>query len=164
MYTISRPDFNNTLIELKRNNPNLDIQVLISNRRVGASENVDTHAAAKSLVNNLIPVYNSTTDDDKVDGFYHNKYQNKATITNFKITELWYQRYLKHYSAYAQNDKIYFLYAELLNQHKQYSSALKYYELAAYENDLIIHKASSILCWIFLCFSFDNSNKSLKNN
>lgn len=74
MYTISRADFNNTLIDLKRNNPNLDIQVLISNRRVGASENIDTHAAAQSLVDNLIPVYNSTKDDDKVDGFYHNKY------------------------------------------------------------------------------------------
>lgn len=74
MYTISRPDFNNTLINLKKANPGMDIQVLISNRRVGGSENVDTHGAAESLVANLIPVYNSTKDDDKVDGFYHNKY------------------------------------------------------------------------------------------
>ncbi len=74
MYTISRPDFNNTLIALKKANPSLDIQVLISNRRVGQSENKDTIAAAKSLVANLIPVYNSTKDDDKVNGFYHNKY------------------------------------------------------------------------------------------
>ncbi|MHA2029783.1 MAG: phospholipase D-like domain-containing protein [Candidatus Kariarchaeaceae archaeon] len=74
MYTISRPDFNNTLIALKQANPSIDIQVLISNRRVGASENVDTHAAAQSLVDNQIQVYNSTKDDDKVDGFYHNKY------------------------------------------------------------------------------------------
>ncbi|MHA1215592.1 MAG: phospholipase D-like domain-containing protein [Candidatus Hodarchaeales archaeon] len=62
MYTISRPDFNDTLIDLKKNNPAIDIQVLISNRRVGA------------LANNGIPVYNSTKDDDKVNGFYHNKY------------------------------------------------------------------------------------------
>jgi len=74
MYTISRPDFNNTLINLKKNNPNLDIQVLISNRRVGESENIDTKNAAISLVNNLIPVYNSTTDADKVNGYYHAKY------------------------------------------------------------------------------------------
>lgn len=74
MYTISRPDFNNTLIALKQANPSIDIQVLISNRRVGASENVDTYAAALSLVKNQIPVYNSTKDDDKVDNFYHNKY------------------------------------------------------------------------------------------
>ncbi len=70
MYTISRPDFNKTLIDLKKANPNLDIQVLISRRRVGGSENIDTAAAARSLVKNLIPVYNST---DTLN-FYHNKY------------------------------------------------------------------------------------------
>ncbi len=74
MYTISRPDFNNTLIDLKKNNPNIDIQVLISNRRFGESENIDTKNAAISLVNNLIPVYNSTTDANKVNGYYHAKY------------------------------------------------------------------------------------------
>jgi len=70
MYTISRPDFNNTLIDLKNNNPSIDIQVLISNRRVGSSENEDTYSAAKSLTDNSIPVYNSTADLK----FYHNKY------------------------------------------------------------------------------------------
>ncbi|MCK5342955.1 MAG: hypothetical protein KAR20_06105, partial [Candidatus Heimdallarchaeota archaeon] len=64
------PDFNKTLIDLKNNNPAIDIQVLISNRRVGSSENEDTYAAAKSLTDNSIPVYNSTTDLK----FYHNKY------------------------------------------------------------------------------------------
>ncbi len=73
-------------------------------------------------------------------GFYHNRYQKTASQSDYNKTELWYKRYLKDYSAYAQNDKIYFLYAELLNQHKKISEALKYYELAAYENDLIIHK------------------------
>ena len=70
MYTISRHDFNNTLIDLKNNNPEIDIQVLISNRRVGSSENEHTYAAAKSLTDNAIPVYNSTSDLK----FYHNKY------------------------------------------------------------------------------------------
>ncbi|RMG32022.1 MAG: hypothetical protein D6732_14015 [Methanobacteriota archaeon] len=70
MYTISRPDFNKTLIDLKKANPELDIQVLISRRRVGGTENIDTAAAARSLVENLIPVYNST---DTLN-FYHNKY------------------------------------------------------------------------------------------
>ncbi|OLS27035.1 MAG: Cardiolipin synthase [Candidatus Heimdallarchaeota archaeon LC_3] len=74
MYTISRPDFNNTLIDLKKANPSLDIRVLISNRRVSTSENENTFTAAQSLVDNLIPVYNSTTDSNKVNGFYHNKY------------------------------------------------------------------------------------------
>ncbi len=70
MYTISRPDFNKTLIDLKKANPNLDIQVLISRRRVGGTENIDTAAAARSLVANLIPVYNSTNTLN----LYHNKY------------------------------------------------------------------------------------------
>lgn len=70
MYTISRPDFNKTLIDLKKANPNMDIQVLISNRRVGSDENLDTKQAAQSLVDNLIPVYNSTTGLN----YYHNKY------------------------------------------------------------------------------------------
>ncbi|MHA1945817.1 MAG: phospholipase D-like domain-containing protein [Candidatus Hodarchaeales archaeon] len=70
MYTISRPDFNNTLIDLKNGNPAIDIQVLISKRRVGSSENEYTYAAAKSLTDNAIPVYNSTSDLN----FYHNKY------------------------------------------------------------------------------------------
>ncbi len=74
MYTISRPEFNKTLIDLKTNILGIDIQVLISDRRVGSSENVDTKAAAQSLEDNGIPVYTSTKDDDKVDGFYHAKY------------------------------------------------------------------------------------------
>ncbi|UCG02291.1 MAG: hypothetical protein JSW11_22210 [Candidatus Heimdallarchaeota archaeon] len=74
MYTISRPEFNETLIDLKTTNPGMDIQVLISYRRVGSSENVDTEAAAQSLEEKGIPVYTSTQEDDKVDGFYHAKY------------------------------------------------------------------------------------------
>jgi len=70
MYTISRLDFNKTLIDLKNANPSLDIQVLISNRRVGSSENMDTYTAAKSLTDNSIPVYNSTENLR----YYHNKY------------------------------------------------------------------------------------------
>ncbi|MHA2053306.1 MAG: phospholipase D-like domain-containing protein [Candidatus Hodarchaeales archaeon] len=74
MYTISRPDFNNTLINLKNSIPSINISVLISDRRVGSSENRDTEAAAQSLIDNGIPVFSSTKDDDKVDGFYHAKY------------------------------------------------------------------------------------------
>ncbi|MHA2225103.1 MAG: phospholipase D-like domain-containing protein [Candidatus Hodarchaeales archaeon] len=74
MYTISRPDFNKTLIDLKEANPSMEIGVLISYRRVGKTENIDTKAAAQSLVDNGIHVYNSTKDDLNVDGFYHAKY------------------------------------------------------------------------------------------
>ena len=74
MYTISRPDFNKTLIDLKNNIPSIDIQVLISYRRVGSTENADTASAAQSLDEEGISVYTSTQDDDNVDGYYHAKY------------------------------------------------------------------------------------------
>ncbi|MFX1517103.1 MAG: phosphatidylserine/phosphatidylglycerophosphate/cardiolipin synthase family protein [Promethearchaeota archaeon] len=74
MYTISRPDFTNTLIDLKTTNPGIDIQVLLSYRRVGSTENADTEEAAQALEDNSIPVYSSTQVDDNVDGFYHAKY------------------------------------------------------------------------------------------
>jgi len=62
MYTISRQDFVDTLVNLKKNNPAIDIQVIISQRRVGASENTATQAAALELTQNLIPVYNNTDE------------------------------------------------------------------------------------------------------
>ncbi|MCG3219426.1 MAG: hypothetical protein KAR35_10490, partial [Candidatus Heimdallarchaeota archaeon] len=70
MYTISRPELTNALIALKAANPSIDIKVLISNRRVGLYENIDTKEAAENLVDALIPVWNSTKDLN----FYHNKY------------------------------------------------------------------------------------------
>lgn len=70
MYTISKPDFNNTLITLKKANPLLDIQVLVTRDHVDKAEDIDTTQAMRSLVANLIPVYNSSSDLN----YYHNKY------------------------------------------------------------------------------------------
>jgi cellulose synthase operon protein C len=75
-----------------------------------------------------------------ITGYYHNKYQKSPSKSNFKKAELWYKRYLEYYSSYAQNDNIYYLYAELLAQNKMYKSAFKYYVLAAYQNDIIVNK------------------------
>ena len=76
-------------------------------------------------------------------GHYHNKFQKTAKTADYKSTELWYKRYLKHYKAYAQKDNIYFLYAELLSQKVRFKEALKFYELAAYDNELIINKKAA---------------------
>lgn len=78
-----------------------------------------------------------------ISGYYHNQYQKSGTKKNFDKAELWYKRYLQYYSTYAQNDNIYFLYAELLSQHKSYDNAFKYYEMAAYQNDLIVNKEAA---------------------
>ena len=72
--------------------------------------------------------------------YYHNKYQQSASNADYNNTEKWYKRYLKHYDSYANKDNIYFLYGELLSQKKLDEKALKYYELAAYDNDIIVHK------------------------
>ena len=98
-------------------------------------------------------------------GYYHNKYQSdvkqgrKKAVTDqdYASAERWYKRYLKDYSSYAQQDNIYFLYAELLSQKKRYREALKYYELAAYDNDIIIHKDAAYATIII-------SDKLLKSN
>jgi len=76
-------------------------------------------------------------------GYYHNKFQKTSRNKDYELTDRWYKRYLKHYSAYAQQDNIYFLYAELLTQKHKYKDAFKYYELAAYDNGLIVHKKSA---------------------
>ncbi|MHA2279165.1 MAG: phospholipase D-like domain-containing protein, partial [Candidatus Kariarchaeaceae archaeon] len=70
MYTISNQDLVDTLIDLKKANPSIDIQILVSNRRVNPSENADTREAIEDFLSNLIPVYNSTTSLT----YYHNKY------------------------------------------------------------------------------------------
>ena len=73
-------------------------------------------------------------------GYYHSRFQKSSKDADYRRAVRWYERYLQHYSAYAQNDEIYFLYAELLAQKKQLPQAFEYYELAAYDNDLIVHK------------------------
>ena len=75
--------------------------------------------------------------------YYHNKYQKSASNTDYNNSEKWYKRYLKHYESYAHNDNIYFLYGELLSQKHLSEKALKYYELAAYDNDIIVHKEAA---------------------
>jgi cellulose synthase operon protein C len=75
--------------------------------------------------------------------YYHNRYQSTAVKADVANAQLWYQRYLTHYAAYAQQDNIYFLYAELLTQLKQDEKAFSYYELAAFDNDLILNKEAA---------------------
>ena len=75
--------------------------------------------------------------------YYHHRYQTSQAKSEVEKAQTWYQRYLKHYAAYAQQDNIYFLYAELLTQLKQQEKAFEYYELAAYDDDLILNKEAA---------------------
>ena len=94
-------------------------------------------------------------------GYYHNKYQKTKKNKDYEITERWYKRYLKDYDAYAQKDNIYFLYGELLAQKQRYQEALKYYELAAYDNEITIHKNAA---YASIIVSDKLYTKDTKNN
>ncbi len=76
-------------------------------------------------------------------GYFHNRFQASNKNADYQQADRWYQRYLKYYDAYAQQDKVFFLYGELLAQKKQNSQALKFYELAAFDNEQILHKEAS---------------------
>ncbi len=93
-------------------------------------------------------------------GYYHNQYQTLKSKRSYTLAENWYQRYLKHFDAYAQNDDVFFLYGELLSQEKNYLKALKYYRLAAYDEDLIIHKKAAYAALLMT----DKLINSTKNN
>lgn len=93
-------------------------------------------------------------------GYYHNKFQKSKNKKDYKKAESWYKHYLKHYSAYAQKDNIFFLYGELLTHHQRYSEALKYYETAAFDNEIIIHKKAA---YATITTSDKLLNKDLKN-
>jgi len=75
--------------------------------------------------------------------YFHSKYQKDKKNSNFLAASKWYKRYLKDYRSYAKKDNIFFLYAELLAQKKDHLNALTYYELAAYDEDLILDKQSA---------------------
>lgn len=78
---------------------------------------------------------------------FHNKYQKSQGNSEFNSASLWYSRYIKHYKSEANTDNIYFMYAELLSEHKDNQSALKYYHLAAFDKDnKIINKEAAYAC------------------
>lgn len=76
-------------------------------------------------------------------GYYHNRYQSSSTDTDYQQADKWYRRYLQNYEAYAQQDNLYFLYGELLAQRNKRMEAFKYYELAAFDNEQILHQEAS---------------------
>ncbi len=75
--------------------------------------------------------------------YYHKLYQERSKKIHFTAANKWYKRYLKHYKSYARKDNIYYQYATLLSKNKQLKQALKLYELAAYDGDIILNKKAA---------------------
>ena len=71
---------------------------------------------------------------------FQDEYLSGHNTKNLELARLWYDRYLEHYSSFAQQDKVYTMYAELLVDSGVNSVALKYFELAAYDGDIILNK------------------------
>jgi len=78
-----------------------------------------------------------------VTGYYHSEYQKKPKKTYYNQATRWYERYLKHYSNFAQQDNIYTLYANLLAAENNNEKAIGYFELAAYDGELVLDKDSA---------------------
>lgn len=76
-------------------------------------------------------------------GYYQEDYQSTRKSDSFKMANKWYRRYLDNYSAYAHQDKVYNLYAELLAAENQDEEAIHYFELAAYDGDIILNKEAA---------------------
>jgi cellulose synthase operon protein C len=72
--------------------------------------------------------------------FYQEDYQLNHKKTDFSQASIWYKRYLEHYSAYSQQDKVYSLYAELLSAEQQNQEAMHFFELAAYDGNIVLNK------------------------
>jgi len=94
--------------------------------------------------------------------YFHSKYQKNQKSSIYQSAVTWYQRYLKDYSVHARKDNIYILYAELLAQRKDDVHALTYYELAAYDSDLILNKKAAYAT-IILSEKLFNKRKQSKN-
>ncbi len=76
-------------------------------------------------------------------GFYHNRFNKKNKPEDWESAIRWYERYLAGYATTARQDKIYPRYAELLNRGKRYEQAFKYFELAAFDGDIVLDKESA---------------------
>jgi TolA-binding protein len=73
----------------------------------------------------------------------HTRFRSTNKTSFFEDAKTWYDRYLKDYSSYARQDKIYQLYAELLRQAQNDVQALHFYEKAAFDGDIILDKESA---------------------
>lgn len=75
--------------------------------------------------------------------FYHNRYQSSSTEESFKFADRWYGRYLAHYSKRAHEDNIFRSYADLLTEQEHFEKAIRYYEIVAYRNGIIVDERAA---------------------
>lgn len=74
---------------------------------------------------------------------FHALYQKSKQHKHYNSASKWYRRFLETYESYARKDNIYFRYAELFRENQDLPNALTYYELAAFDEELILDKKSA---------------------
>ncbi len=75
--------------------------------------------------------------------YFQEDYQKSRKKNDVEMAKTWYERYLGLYASYARQDKVYSLLAELLAMDAQPQEALHYFELAAYDGDIILDKEAA---------------------
>jgi tetratricopeptide (TPR) repeat protein len=75
--------------------------------------------------------------------YFHKQYRESKKSEYFSEANKWYKRYLLHYKSQAHKDQVYYQYASLLSDARQQKKALKYYELSAFDGDIILNKRSA---------------------
>ena len=74
---------------------------------------------------------------------HHQRYLKTRKSDEYQQAIRWYKNYLKHYRSSSRKDNIHFLYGSLLAEYNQYADAFQQYELAAYDENIIIDKKSA---------------------
>lgn len=72
--------------------------------------------------------------------YFHKLYLEDNKNEHFIEADKWYKRYLNHYKSAANKDDIYYQYANLLSKKQLFSKSLENYEMAAYDDGIILNK------------------------
>ncbi len=71
---------------------------------------------------------------------FHAKYLRKPEQQTLQAALRWYERYVAQYASSARQDNIYIQYAQLLSSIGRSNEALTFYEMAAYDNGIILDR------------------------
>ncbi len=77
---------------------------------------------------------------------FHAQFKKSSNQQDFIHAERWYARFLQSFAAYARQEKIYPLLAELHRRNGQPEQALLYHERAAFDGELVLNKESAYAC------------------
>ena len=100
----------------------------------------------------------------QVSSFFHENFQKTKKAKEYNSAKIWYDRYIQHFSSYANQDKIYGRYGELLVDNKENKTAIKYFILAAYDGEIILDKRAAFSSISLAYQLFQSSKNSLEKD